>query len=536
MNWNNVKELLNINFLAAHPQVTSQVQAKQAQKPKKKFSAIKSVRNQFLILSLVFFVLYSGMFIGIDYSKSPGYFSIQLALFSLIALGTGFNSLFAVFYDSKDTKLYLSLPVKSEEVYLAKLLAAQPAILTYLIPLLSLLAIAYWQIGSPVIAIVLTLPMFLLLLLAINTVSLLLLDRIGQVLEKSRHKKIISTGLVVLSTLLSVGLIFLVQSSSTSVRLAEDGGLITAKIPYFIGFYHVVANPFSLDSVLHFWLPNALLIALVIYILKRVIPTYFNQMLKISANQGQVTRKQRTNSKEYSLKEAIVRHHLSTIKDGNLLMQAFLMPLIIGFSGLMPIISSEGANFSAIAPSYYGTALILGLMLGALTTGATSLLSVGISLERENLNFIRTLPINFISFLQSKFYTLLLVQIVPILALHILGGLILRLSPLLILAYTIGYLAAAYLVGLRAYRRDYKLLDLNWQNINQLFSRGHGQWVVAFTMLGVMFLGMLLIIGSIIIGSFVSPHLISAGLTALALVVLLIAYWFVGRDFWKTFE
>lgn len=539
MNWNNVKELLNINFLYAHPQVAAQVQAQHAKKAKKstkKFSAIKAVRNQFLWLSLVFFVLYSVMFIGLDYTKSAGYFSVQLGLFSLISLATGFNSLFSVFYDSKDTKLYLSLPVKSEEVYLAKLLAAQPAIITYLLPLLSLLAIASWQVSSPVVAILVSLPMFLLLLLAINAISLLLLDTIGEVLVKSRHKKLISTGLVILTTILSIALIYMVQFSSTNIRLGEGGGLLTAEILYFIGFYKVLVSPFSLDTLLQFWLPNALILGLGAYVLKVVIPKYFDQMLKISANQGQVTRKQKVNSKERGLKETIIRHHLSTLKDGNLLTQSFLMPLIIGFSGFMPIIA-KGGDFSGLDSGYYGVALITGVIFGTMTTGATSLLSVGISLERENLNFIRTLPLNFRDFLRSKFYTLLVVQVAPILAIHLLVGLfVFRLPLTLLLAYALGHLAADYLTGLVVYKRDYRLLELNWQNITQLFSRGHGQWLFALTMFGTLILGMAIIISSMMLSRSLSPYSVSLGLTALVILGFSLVYGIIGRGFWKTFQ
>ncbi len=47
---------------------------------------------------------------GVDYSQSIGFFSLQLALFTIIAIVYGFTGFFSVFYDSKDTKLYLALP------------------------------------------------------------------------------------------------------------------------------------------------------------------------------------------------------------------------------------------------------------------------------------------------------------------------------------------------------------------------------------------------------------------------------------------
>lgn len=535
MNWEHVKELININLIYANPQILGQVRAKQAKKPHKKISAIKSIRNQYLWVSGLFFLIYSTMFLGVDYRQSAGYFSVQLALFSLMALATGFNSLFAVFYDSKDTRLYLSLPVRSEEVYLAKLLSAQPALLTYLLPLLSLVVIAYWQIGSPAIAILVALPIFLLLLLTLNALALLLLHVIGQVLVKSRHKKLISSALVLLSTLLSIGMIYGVQMSSMA-RFDGDGGILSQRIPYFIGFYELIVAPFSLSSLLHFWLPLLILAGLVTTIIKVVIPNYFNQLLNISANQAPGRKARARTHKERSVKQTLIRHHLGTLKDGTLLIQAFLLPMIMLFSSIMPMLV-RSREFGQLDQSYYGIPLVLGLVLGLMTAGPTSLLSVGISLERENLRAIQALPINFKKFLQSKFYTLFAVQVFPIIVIHLLGaGLLLKLSPLLLLSYSLGHLASAYLMGLFSFRRDYRLLDLNWQNVTQLYSRGGSQWLMAGIFLVSMFGGMAAIITAIILTQYFPPYLISLVLSSLASICLGLGYWLIGRQFWIRFH
>lgn len=534
MNWDNVKELVNINFLYANPQLFAQIRAKQMKNPKKSFSALKSLRNQFLLVSFIYLLVYSVMFIGVDYRQSAGYFSVQMGLFSLIAFATGFNSLFSVFYDSKDTKIYLALPVTAQEVYLSKLLSAQPAILSYLMPLLALLGLAYWQLASPLVAILLTLPIFFLLLLMVNALSLVLLDVIGEVLVRSRHKKLISTALVMLSSLLSIGLIFVVQFNSNA-RFSDSGGLLMTEVPYFIGFYRVVLAPFSGDSLLQFWLPLLVLCGLIGYIIKRVIPKYFDQLLQMDAKQAQTKQSPRQLKKAYqerSFAQTLVRHHLGTIKDGTLLTQVYLMPMIFGFSGLMPFLV-EGRDLSDLSGDYYGIALLLGLLMGLLS-GAMSLLSVGISLEREQFNFIRTLPINFLTFLKSKFYTLLVVQVAPILVVHLLAGcLVFHLSPALLLAYAIGNLASNYLMGLVMYRRDYRLLELNWQNVTQLFSRGGNQWFLSLIYLGLFVGGIVLIAGAVVLSFLTSPQLVSGVLSLLALIGLLAGYWFLGRGFWK---
>ena len=118
MNLNNVWELVKINILYSNPQALTNIQKKQAKNPKKNFSAYKSILRQQILMIIFFIFIYAYMFVNIDYRQSQGYFSFQVGMFALIAIVSGFTTLFSVFYDSNDTKLYLPIPVKESEVYL----------------------------------------------------------------------------------------------------------------------------------------------------------------------------------------------------------------------------------------------------------------------------------------------------------------------------------------------------------------------------------------------------------------------------------
>lgn len=146
MKWANIWELTKINILYSNPQILEAIKKKRAKKPEGKFSAYKSMIRQQLVSMLVMLVVYSYFFIGIDYRNMPGMFTVQLTMFMIVSLVYGFTSFFAIFYDSNDTKLYLPLPLKAGEVYLAKLLSAQGSVLTYLAPIIPLLCISYWQL------------------------------------------------------------------------------------------------------------------------------------------------------------------------------------------------------------------------------------------------------------------------------------------------------------------------------------------------------------------------------------------------------
>lgn len=74
----------------------------------------------------------------------------------------------------------------------------------------------------------------------------------------------------------------------------------------------------------------------------------------------------------------------------------------------------------------------------------------------------------------------------------IIAGLIFHLPLLFLLSFLLGTLIGTYLLSLRYFARDYRLLLLNWTNINQLFTRGAGN-------LGLVAMLMGTIIGSVII-------------------------------------
>lgn len=141
-------ELIKINILYSNPQLLASVKKKQNKKKNASFSAYKSILRQQIFMMIMFAFIYTVFFLGVDYSESVGFFSLQLSIFAIMSIVYGFTGFFSVFYDSKDTKLYLALPLRSQDVFIAKVLSAQGMVLPFLMPCLSLLSITYWQIGG----------------------------------------------------------------------------------------------------------------------------------------------------------------------------------------------------------------------------------------------------------------------------------------------------------------------------------------------------------------------------------------------------
>ena len=104
---------------------------------------------------------------------------------------------------------------------------------------------------------------------------------------------------------------------------------------------------------------------------------------------------------------------------------------------------------------------------------------------------------------------------------------------LLSIFFTIGLLLSALLVGQIYYWRDQRLLVLNWQNSNQLFGRGSGQWLIAGSILLTMMVGAILVTISIFVANAYNAVYVSAALLTLILVAATLLQVFLHKAYWS---
>ncbi len=138
MNWSTIWELIKINILYSNPQSLANLKKRQEKHPKENFKAYKSMMRQQALMIAMFLVIYLFMFIGVDFSHYPGLFSFDVAMFFIMSTLTAFSSLYTIFYESNDLKLYIHLPVTSEELYIAKIVSSLGMGAVFLMPLISL--------------------------------------------------------------------------------------------------------------------------------------------------------------------------------------------------------------------------------------------------------------------------------------------------------------------------------------------------------------------------------------------------------------
>ncbi|MCE2137620.1 ABC transporter permease, partial [Streptococcus thermophilus] len=209
------------------------------------FSIVNAMLRQQLLILIIFTIIYSYLFVGIDYKANPGVLTLYLLTFSVMGLLQTFTALYSTFYDSKDSKVYLPLPLKPSEVFLAKNLSGFMVGMTFMVPILSLLILAYWQfigpLGDTCRAICLY-PLFFINLV----LSVVLANSIGTMIVRSSRQKLYSSILMILSTILIMLPIMMVGFLNGYIKGA--GHVNFPLLPYLRGYYDVVAAPLSMET------------------------------------------------------------------------------------------------------------------------------------------------------------------------------------------------------------------------------------------------------------------------------------------------
>ncbi|HEL0022931.1 TPA: ABC transporter permease [Streptococcus equi subsp. zooepidemicus] len=537
MNWSTIWELVKINILYSNPQSLTALKKKQEKAPKENFKAYKSMIRQQALMIALFLVIYIFMFMGVDFSQYPGLLSLYIAIFFVMATVNAFTAMYAVFYESNDVKLYVHLPIRSEELFIAKLISSLGMGSIFLMPLLSLFVIAYWQIIGNALAIVLAFILFVVLFVSSIVFALYLNAWIGRIILRSSKRKLVSAVLMFASTFGALGLIVFLNMTNNQRMMADQAFSDRPLIPYFRGSYDVVVAPLSSQALLNFWLPLLLVMLMLYGLVRRIMPAYYRETLYVGgkAKNAAVARKAAASDRQQSLQRLLTKHHLATLQNATLLTQTYLMPLIYVMIFITPSVTS-GAQFSSyITDEYFGIALLVGVLLGSICTVPTSFVGVGISLEKDNFTFIKTLPISLKGFLLNKFRLLIGLQILaPLVVYALIGLFVLGFHPVIVLSFSLGFVLMGIIQGQLMFRRDYRMLDLKWQDVTQLFTRGNSQWFMLGLMFGDLIVGGFLIVLAIMCVTISQqPLLVSIAVSLILLSCLLFAQLWLQRSFWK---
>ena len=520
-----IQQLVNVNIIyASQPTQIAKLRAKQAKKPDVKLNvARKSVLN-YLALGFFYFVIFGLLFSIYDFVNQPAFFVNMVALFSLMTISQGFMSFYNVFYESKDLQFYRPYAFSDAEVIAGKSISVILTLLMAILPLVSYFLILPVQAGgfNP-LGILLGLFCALILLGVLFLATIILSHLITKTLFFKKHTTLVSNIMVGIGSLLSLGAYLYLNLIQTH-RVEMSGG---ADIPIlfqpFTAFHRFILHPFDGEAFLGLLSWILVLLVLIGLVRKIVIPQFYDAALAVATNQ---TVKERVKvlhvGQKDSFRRFVIQYHRRLLSDGTLMVQVLLMMSILPYIFLLSGAAGASKNIGGLSP-YLTPQYLVPLTLVAILIGVFNsfggLTSIGISLERENFEYLRSLPIDFKRYLFMKFWLLYLVQ--SILPVILLVGVCLYFGvhPLAILAMLLIWVVTTIPICIRDYVKDFQNFSTNWTNITELMTRHRGNAVLQSILLIVFLFVMFLLI----IVSFIwTYHSVSTLLAAILYSVLLL--------------
>jgi len=529
MNRELIKKLIAVNMLYVNPSTTNQVR-KKGHVGKK---VIHSILRQYLMSGIIFVIIYGLTMVMIDFGKLPGYFTYYMALFSLIGFSQSLSAIFNVFFESKDLMDYLSLPIKQSQVFIAKFLAVGMTIVPFLLPLLVLFFLTAFKSGIPIVlAILFAIVLFLVFFFLLFSLCSLIVFGLTKTKLFRRHKKLFTSLMLGFSMLISIGGILAInftQNSGSYESVRTD----RAPISLFLPFYQVLHQLFSIEGLL--MLLSILFVTVILFAILKgfVIPSLYEQFSDEGARDFATKRKHKSNQ---SLKRQLSNYNFQLIKNPSLIMQVLTSSLIMPIVMMATIISTNVINLQGLSNKYFGVLFLTGIVFSSVMMNQTSFVSNFISLDRENFSFIQSLPLSMHRYLKQKFWIGCKLQLVISGIIGLIIASIVHLPLSLLLSFLVGVIFGTYLLSLHFFTRDYRLLDVTWTNVNQLFTRGGGNFGLVLWMMAVIILGVILIsLYAFAISSNFNASIINVLVLLWILIMSGAWIWINHNNFWKKF-
>lgn len=485
MNKKQLLELTRVNLRYANPQVTERAR----KKGKSGKALTRSLINQYLLSGVLFLMIYGVTMFMIDFSQMPGFFTYYVALFAILAFSQGITVIYNVFFESQDLPAYLPLPFRQSMIFTAKILVVALTVVPFVFPMLVVFLLTGWRSGVLLpITIILAILLFLLVLAVIFAFCCLIVFGLTRTTFFKKHKKVVTSLLLGISMAIAIiGIIMMNGQTSYSETTQMD----RVPIYLFIPLFQIISEPFSPTGLLSFIALLGLLLLLLLAIKLFILPKLYEQLTDASTAKVSSRRKRKENQ---NLKQLLINYNTQLIKEPNLIMQvlsnSLLMPLIF----IVTFALGSSLNLNTLEFRFIGVVFLTGIALAWMTINQTSFISNLISLDQENFNFIQSLPLSMHGYMKQKFFVGLIVQCLLTSGVALIGGIIFKLPFLFIISLLLGSLLGSYLLCLRFFARDYRFILLEWTSISQLFNRGGGNVGLVLTMLGSIFVSLIVLV------------------------------------------
>ena len=518
-----IKKLVDINILYSSQEANlANLRKKQAKNPGKKVNVSARVLSSYIFSSLLMLFMFINIAFRFPFDKIPVYFSFMVAILLVIAFSTSLTAFYNVFYESKDLVSYRPYAFKESEIIIAKglsvLLPALPGIvpiLAYFLVLYIRLAPSLW-LGLPLMLLSLT-----LLFVSVTLVMVVAVHFLAQTRVFRKYQSIFSNVMIGIGVLIPLIFVFFLQSTSGVIvdRVRDIPPLL---YPIHL-FYKIAVEPFSTEAILGLLAWIGLTLFLLYLTKKKVLPRFYDIILLNS--EEKVTKERRSKEGISTPKKGffrmVLRYNLSLLGQGTGVITVLFTSAFLPYIMMIGLISKvrDSQLVPDIHPPYWLPLFFVGVFIAVLNNNITSLPSIGLSLERENFDFLKSLPFDFARYVKVKFWIIFAVQ--SFLPIVILLGLSLYLGlPILSMIYLLAaWILASVILACRHYFKDVKNLSTNWTSITDLVNRSNGIVTMVLLLIYSAIL-MALVIGSLFLVQSLSAILaISLGVGALILLL-----------------
>ena len=518
-----IKKLVDINILYSSQEANlANLRKKQAKNPGKKVNVSARVLSSYIFSSLLMLFMFINIAFRFPFEEMPSFFSTMVSILLVLAFSTSFTAFYNVFYESKDLVSYRPYAFKESEIIIAKglsvLLPALPGIvpiLAYFLVLYIRLAPSLW-LGLPLMLLSLT-----LLFVSVTLVMVVAVHFLAQTRVFRKYQSIFSNVMIGIGVL--IPLIFVLFLQSTSGVIVDRVRDIPPLLYPIHLFYKIAVEPFSTEAILGLLAWIILTVFLLYLSKKKVFPRFYDVILLNSEEKVKKERhsKERISTTKKGFFRMVLRYHLTLLGQGTGVITVLFTSAFLPYLMMIGLISKirDSQIVPDIHPPYWLPLFFIGLFIAVVNNNITSLPSIALSLERENVDFLKSLPFDFARYVKVKFWIIFAVQsFLPILTLL---GLSLYLGlPILSMIYLlVAWFLASVILSCHHYLKDVKNLSTNWSNITDLVNRSNRIVAIVLLLIYSVILMILVIASLFLVQSLASVLAISLGVGALILLL-----------------
>lgn len=518
-----IKKLVDINILYSSQEANlANLRKKQAKNPGKKVNASARVLSSYIFSSLLTLLMFINIAFRFPFEEMPSFFSTMVAILLVLAFSTSFTAFYNVFYESKDLASYRPYAFKESEIIMAKGLSVLLPALAGIVPILAYFLVLYIRLAP---SLWLGLPLMLLsltlLFVSVTLVMVVAVHFLAQTTVFRKYQSIFSNVMIGIGVLIPLIFVFFLQSTSGVIvdRVRDIPPLL---YPIHL-FYKIAVEPFSTEAILGLLAWIGLTLFLLYLTKKKVLPRFYDVILLNSEEKVKKERrsKERISTTKKGFFRMVLRYNLSLLGQGTGVVTVLFTSAFLPYLMMIGLISKirDSQIVPDIHPPYWLPLFFIALFIAVVNNNITSLHSIALSLERENFDFLKSLPFDFARYVKVKFWIIFAVQsFLPILTL--LGFSLYLGLPILSMIYLlVVWTLASVILSCHHYFKDVKNLSTNWSSITDLVNRSNGIVKIVLLLIYCGILSISALVSIFLVRSLSTILAISLGVGALILLL-----------------